>query len=118
MSTFDYTKLDPGIRETVRLVHEMGFRTTDSGDGVTKLADMECALDFPHVVIAASKTSLVKDAEKLHRELEKCGLAFMSINIEAVWHPIPRVAIIMLSGLSDEMLSGAKPRSNRTTLLG
>lgn len=37
LAQIDYDDLDPGIRDTVRLLRAHGFETTDSGDGVSKL---------------------------------------------------------------------------------
>lgn len=48
----DYDQLDPGIREVVRVLRGYGYHTTDSGDGITKLGEMGCVIDQPHVVIA------------------------------------------------------------------
>lgn len=54
----NYDDLDPGIRETVRLLRQHGFVTTDSGDGVTKPKEARifevphvCAQIHPHVMI-------------------------------------------------------------------
>lgn len=33
--------LDPGIRDLVIALNDAGFRTTDSGDGVSKAEDIE-----------------------------------------------------------------------------
>lgn len=52
MQDFNYTQLDPGIVDTVRLLHQHGYVTTDSGDGYSKPAD-ERAFDVPHVVLTA-----------------------------------------------------------------
>lgn len=42
-----YASLNPGIRKTVRLLHEAGFDTCDSGDGETH----ECDRDHGYVVV-------------------------------------------------------------------
>lgn len=47
----NYDELDPGIREKVRAIHDLGYHTTDSGDGVSKPADAEGVLPFPHIVV-------------------------------------------------------------------
>lgn len=55
MSEVDYEALDPGIREVVRYLRGLGYDTTDSGDGESKLVDgydPACVLDVPHVAIA------------------------------------------------------------------
>jgi hypothetical protein len=60
--------LDPGIRRTVRWLQAEGFRTTDSGDGVTKFQGgdpMEGACDFPHVVCVVSSDLIASEADRL-----------------------------------------------------
>jgi len=47
--TVDYSKLDPGIRVLVWFLQGEGFKTTDSGDGVSKEPDPECVYPAPHV---------------------------------------------------------------------
>jgi hypothetical protein len=70
---FDYEQLDPDIRETVRLLREHDFETTDSGDGVTKKDWIEAgeALDFPHVAAATTPDCMIVDAETMARVLGK-----------------------------------------------
>lgn len=48
---FQPITLDPGIAGIVKALNDCGFVTSDSGDGSRNglKADMECALDFPHV---------------------------------------------------------------------
>jgi hypothetical protein len=59
----NYGDLDPGIRAEVEVLRNAGFRTTDSGDGVSKIGKMECVLPFKHVVAMTSPDSMVLDAE-------------------------------------------------------
>lgn len=69
----DYACLDPGIVEAVRFLNEIGYQTTDSGDGVTKFAKGlpdDCAIPFPHVVCSgAVGSNLVLSAMSLRDEL-------------------------------------------------
>lgn len=68
----NYDDLDPGIRDTVRAVNDAGFFTTDSGDGVSKPPEWfesGDAIPVPHVVVASSPYSLVRDANALARLL-------------------------------------------------
>lgn len=53
MTDFDYGQLDPGIRDTVRLLREADFETTDSGDGRTKPVE-ERTMPGRHVVAVLS----------------------------------------------------------------
>lgn len=43
MKDFDYEQLDPGIRRLCRWLHDNGYVTCDSGDGVTKFEAAEKA---------------------------------------------------------------------------
>lgn len=49
--SIDYSQLDPGIRVLVWFLNDVGFTTTDSGDGVSKDPDPECVYPAPHVHI-------------------------------------------------------------------
>jgi hypothetical protein len=61
----DYSQLDPGIRTAVRMVRILGFTTTDSGDGVSKVGQMDDVLPFPHVVVKLETATMVADTERL-----------------------------------------------------
>ena len=63
---------DPGIKDAVEFMQANGFRTTDSGDGVSK-HDMECALDYPHVFAIARKVQAFAEADRLYRALKTGG---------------------------------------------
>lgn len=69
----DYDALDPGIRAVVQAINEWGWVTTDSGDGVSKPADHECVLRFPHVFCEshALPSSLVSEANLLTKYLRE-----------------------------------------------
>jgi hypothetical protein len=58
----DYASLDPGIVSTVRLLHQHGVVTTDSGDGVSKPAEARTFGDMPHVVCRTTPEAMVYDA--------------------------------------------------------
>jgi hypothetical protein len=61
-------KLDPGIKDTVLWMRDNGFKTTDSGDGVSKLNSEDTyALDYAHVF------SIVEDATQLCSEVDRLG---------------------------------------------
>jgi hypothetical protein len=108
----DLQALDPGIRETVRRLREAGFDTSDSGDGRSKPADPVEVLDFPHVAIRASASSLIGEAERLRFFLSDAGLTVepfgmepepeKRIGIQASYDPSNGSAIVLLTGLSDE----------------
>lgn len=72
MSECDYGELDPGIRDTVRLLRDAGFDTTDSGDGVSKPQDWYDsgeAMPFPHVAAAAAPEVLLREAHRMQAVL-------------------------------------------------
>jgi hypothetical protein len=62
--TLNYAALDPGIRDIVRLLREVGFKTTDSGDGVSK-PPVGRVFSFPHVVAAVETDAMVREAERM-----------------------------------------------------
>ena len=101
MDTFDYDKLDPGIRETVRWLHEHGFRTSDSGDGVSK-PEVGRTLDIPHVAIKTTPETMMADANRLLAALPT-PLSHRVL-IEATYSPIDGYVTLMLLRFSDEML--------------
>lgn len=69
--SIDYDALDPGIRDVVRAINEWGWPTMDSGDGVSKPADAECVLRFPHVFAETRNGTLelVHEAHALREAL-------------------------------------------------
>jgi len=75
---------DPGIRDTVRLLQERAFCTTDSGDGVSKsrewYEDGE-ALPFPHVACVTSEALFFTEARRLQ------GLLGANWRVEASYCP-------------------------------
>lgn len=114
---FDYESLDPGIRKVVRLLHEWGFSTTDSGDGVSKLSPDAPAADdvipWPHVFIETTPANLVKDAVRLYAKLLEHGVNIGPCEdqvggpfIDASYDPGNGSAIIALMNCGDEDLEG------------
>lgn len=107
----DLAELDPGIRETVRRLRAAGFRTTDSGDGVSKVAagwDPDTVHDFPHVYVAVGGDALIGEARRLRDLLVAAGVPVEplgpdgdGIAIQAMYDPADDSAIIMLAGLDD-----------------
>jgi hypothetical protein len=62
MTDLNYNDLDPGIRETVRLLRDEGFETVDSGDGVAKPLDHEGVIRYPHVAMTCAAVDLIAKA--------------------------------------------------------
>lgn len=67
--------LDPGIKDTVKLLRSHGFNTTDSGDGVTKkdLIEEGQALDYPHVASTVNDLDPVNSFKEAKRMQEILG---------------------------------------------
>lgn len=105
MKPINYDELDPGIRETVRWMRELGFETIDSGDG-SKAGWMEGALDFPHVVARVRPRDMIDES---HRLLAWCSVkeSRHKVQVEATYDPADCSAILLLS-LDATMPEGVK----------
>jgi hypothetical protein len=90
----------------VRLLRENGFRTTDSGDGVTNVAaGMEGALPVPHVhCVVHDWHDVAPEAHRMMRLIAQLGLLGDQVTIEASYSPLDGVATISLYGLDDASL--------------
>lgn len=91
MDEINYAELDPGIRDTVRLLEKEGFVPCDSGDGVSKdpglFASGE-ALPFPHVFSVCSPEQMVSESHRMARVLGS------SWEVEATYDPHSCVATL------------------------
>jgi hypothetical protein len=116
---------DDGIREVVRFLRELGFRTTDSGDGRSKPTEEEwvhgkrhpqgCRVfDTPHVVICTEPLALVPEALRLAEVLTSIGVELTTlgpvgtpdgVRITADFNPVERVGVITLVHLDDAQLA-------------
>lgn len=88
-----YDDLDPGIRETVRWLADLGFRPTDSGDG-SKAGWMEGAMEWPHVAMTVERDALQAEADRLLAACVDRGLA--DCHIEATYWPGSGHAALLL----------------------
>lgn len=108
----DYDALDPGIRDTVRILRAEGFDTMDSGDGVSKTAeggwDMDAIIPVPHVAIRVSPSDVAAEADRL---VSICAGLFGrrvvptetrqgadEVEIHASYDPASGVALLVLIG--------------------
>jgi hypothetical protein len=104
----DYGELDEGIRELVRLLREVGFDTTDSGDG--KKTDMECAMPCPNVACVTRPSNLVDESRRMVRVLAAHGVRVEACNmddrpqIQGTFDPVNNSAVIVLTHVTDNML--------------
>lgn len=116
----DLAKLDPGIREVVRMLISWGFETTDSGDGKYKIEqgwDAEEVVPMPHVYIVTSKDKLVPEADRLVWLLDKRGVSTGplahdgdGVYVEATYLPGSQISLICLFNLNDAALADARKR--------
>lgn len=102
--------LDPKIRNLVLLINQIGYTTTDSGDG-SKFGQMEGALNIPHVVIQLpqedrTKDALIKDAFILWAILKKQlkAEARPRLNIEISYSIKDNLGLFIVSGINDDDL--------------
>lgn len=104
---FDYSVVQPAMRQTVRWLRKMDMNTTDSGDGVTNvLAEMEHALDFPHVFITTSPLLGLAEADIIWGAVRRYGLDKVEgVSVEATYSPDDRKVIISVYGVTDELLA-------------
>ena len=65
-----YDSLDPGVIPVVRLFHEAGFKTCDSGDGRSK-PPSDSTLPFPHVVAVCPSSRLQAEVDRAFRVLRE-----------------------------------------------
>ena len=115
----DYEELDPGIREVVRFLRENDFETTDSGDGLTKLAGMspeeiaaqDEVIPEPHVFIVTERGEMLDEADRLHGLFVAVGFEEDAIGVQALYSPGDGVPILMLTGVSDAAFLETRSRS-------
>ena len=130
---FDYSELDPGIRNSVKFLRNHGFWTTDSGDGQTKFStgqyDAAEVLDFPHICIVVEPRNMIEESRKLAAvlgghgvQVQQRGLRHLdpqwyesqdeaptwdvkqAVEVEASYDPMTDIAVIMVSYINDELL--------------
>ena len=96
LGEFDYAKLDPGIRNIVRVLRYLGFNTVSSGDGETKLEsgyDPAEIVPYPHVAISVDPEKLLKEAYRLTSAIGE------SWTIQATFNPRDETALILVMNL-------------------
>lgn len=111
--TVEYTELDPGIRKTVQALREMGFNTTDSGDGVSKgtqVDDMGMAevLSIAHVHCRVAPADGLSESKRLAEELlSRCNYQAQPGQIQLTYDPVDNIAVLSLLFVGDAELFGA-----------
>lgn len=100
--------VDAGVSNLVALLRLHRFDTTDSGDGVSKLASDPDALPYPHVfIIHRDAETLVAEAKRLLRVVTqwKSTKTFAEGQaIEANFSPVDGVCVLSVLGVSDKDL--------------
>jgi len=93
---FNY-RLDPGIRQVVRWLRRIGYKTTDSGDGVSKPAD-ERTYDVPHVVIRIEEKRTSEGFRWEALELQKLCVehCLSKAVVEVHYSTADNIALLML----------------------
>lgn len=75
--------LDPGIDDMVHILRAGGYKTTDSGDGWSKLNDPD-ALTYAHIFMIAHEDYMVSDAKRLCHLMNALG---QRVQIQATYDP-------------------------------
>ncbi len=106
--SFDYDQLDPGIRGVVRVLHQNGYETTDSGDGVTKPAagwPAKELIDGPHVAVRVPDGADIRDwSGRLLATLRWDAKDTSKLHIETTFSPTDGMTTCLVCGLDDSML--------------
>ncbi len=99
--------ISSGVRELVRWMNKMGFKTTDSGDGSNDKHGMGCAVPYPMVAVLSDSYYFFATADRLHRRLKERGVVFGNgkdnPRIEASYNPHDGVAVVVLVNVTDEI---------------
>ncbi len=111
--------VDPGIARVVAWLRAAGFDTTDSGDGVTKLAQgftvEDGVLETPHVHMMVEPGRMVEESDRLAALVQALGIPLTSedwtamVLVDATYHPLEKVAVLSLFGLGDALLPEGAP---------
>ncbi len=106
------TPLNPGIVKTVEWLNGLGFKTVDSGDGVTH--DFECDRSYPYVVVSVEDPrELIQKTQELYKLLVEKGVHIEpqgpevlpgKVNLQADYDPATASAMVQIMGISDELL--------------
>lgn len=93
MTEIPWRFLDPGVRDLVRQLVDLGFTPTDSGDGVSKV-DAGRVFDFLHVFMRTEPEDLIDEAKRLQVLLPVLDVP--GLVVEASYRPSDGVGILFL----------------------
>ena len=83
-------ELSPGIRDLVIKLDELGYTTTDSGDGSNHEDGMECALPYRHVFGTTPTSDIITFAKALQAHFPKARVEITYVPGEPViWMLFP-----------------------------
>jgi hypothetical protein len=116
MDDFDYEQLNPGIRDLVKTLHELGYETSDSGDGKTNIeAGMDWGFDFRHVCGPIDGYDMITFAVSMKSKLLS---EYPDVRVEVSWSTddgnSPAMFMVQPDGISQEdieRLAGPQPES-------
>lgn len=114
--------MNPGIRKTVAWLRDNGFRTCDSGDGVTH--QFACDRDQAYVVIRVEPYEMAAEADRLMKLLDGMGVSLLEAYeaigdayeagtltdkpeqpfLQADYNPVTGIATLDLACVSDAVL--------------
>jgi hypothetical protein len=122
MEDFNYHQLDPGVRRLVRWLRNLGFVTTDSGDGYTKLMENSNdpdVLEYPHVFMIVACEQMYQEAARLVAALHTLGIEIKQWDgceiipmVWAEWDAGDQTAVIGLIHVDDTMLPAVIPAAS------
>lgn len=72
----DEKNIDPGIKQSVRLMETLGFKVTDCGDGTSRPEVIAAggALPYPSMVVESSHDTCVSDLDTICEHLTDQGI--------------------------------------------
>lgn len=98
--SINYDALDPGIRSVVRFLDINGFRTTDSGDGVSKAGTGQDFEPVPHVHMVVPPERMRVEADRLLSALLTLDITPDGMSIQATYDPAEGTAVLSLYGVT------------------
>lgn len=111
IDNLDYDQLDPGIRETVRLIRSWGYETSDSGDGRSKegVRTDPDILECPHVAVQDPEDQGPESADGLWARIEDHfggeDQVPTGVMVEVTYEARQCSELLMVTGLDDAMLA-------------
>jgi hypothetical protein len=93
-------EIQPTMQQTVAWLNQMGFQTTDSGDGASN-EGMGCEISRPHVFMQSQWHTVIHDATLLQMLAKAYWADGVELKVEASYDPGDGIAILSLWGVTD-----------------